>query len=229
MASEFNSKVSFFYNEWLFGFLGKSHWFRMSLVGRHKQKFLRECTRYRAVSRFRLNCFRVSFGIFEIIPHFNNAITKKNANVDLFFSCTNMFRSSSAEYKEYQLATQKEYSHLDETTYKSTRLRVSWKCIVYIKKKNDWVGFSNTFRILIPLDFRNILANTSNLFGFVHLRTTGRGGTSKYQTRNYWIEKLNVISPYNGASQLSHTKICKRTGQTISVERERETEIEKKE
>ncbi|XP_031620952.1 uncharacterized protein LOC116339297 [Contarinia nasturtii] len=32
--------------------------------------------------------------------------------------------SSSSEYKEYQQATQSEYSHLDETTYKKTRLRI---------------------------------------------------------------------------------------------------------
>lgn len=30
------------------------------------------------------------------------------------------------EYKQYQQATQKEYSDLDENTYKTTRLRVSF-------------------------------------------------------------------------------------------------------
>lgn len=36
------------------------------------------------------------------------------------------YSSTPSEYKEYQEATQKEYSHLDETTYKKTRLRVSF-------------------------------------------------------------------------------------------------------
>lgn len=45
----------------------------------------------------------------------------------------------------------------------------------------------------IPLDSRNIFANTTNLFGFMYSWAIGRSGTSKYQTRDHWVESLRLL------------------------------------
>lgn len=93
-----------------------------------------------------------------------------------------------SDYRHYLEQIQKEFTHMDDASYRNMRLRVKRIDCLLIRFCDS--GCVNEKSVFLFPDTGNILDNTTNLLCTIHSRQIRRSGQSEYHSRNNGIAKM---------------------------------------